>query len=173
MNEADLVLLRSCADNHEAALIRSLLESDGIDCVVQGEQHRSMLGIMGAVIEVRVLVAERDREHANALLDAEGLAVSEPDESGPRPLDDHSGAVCAVHEHKATSTCRRCGAFLCDRCQVLDHQKPLCESCEELASPAPEARTSRRRRIGWVAVGILFGPAIVAAIALILARIGG
>lgn len=162
MSEADLVLLRSCADNNEAALIRSLLEADGIDCVVQGEQHRSMLGIMGAVIELRVLVAERDLEYANSLLDAEGLAASEPDESGSHPVGEHSGAVCAVHEHKATSTCGRCGAYLCDRCQVRDRAAPLCESCDESLAKAPSATGGSGLKPGWLLLGIAVALVIAA-----------
>ncbi|NOK08946.1 hypothetical protein HNS30_07870 [Corallococcus exercitus] len=43
----DFQLLTTCGDSSEAALLRGLLEANGIPCIVQGEQHRSMLGVAG------------------------------------------------------------------------------------------------------------------------------
>lgn len=119
----DLVLLVSCADGLEAAQVRSLLESEGIAHVVQGEHHSTMLGgtAMLTPIDQRVLVREGDLQQARALLEARPKL-----DGGDGPTLD--GAVCPVHEQPARATCARCGTFLCAACQTLG-EPPVCESC--------------------------------------------
>lgn len=119
----DLVLLLNCADGIEAAQVRSLLESEGIPHVVQGEHHSTMLGGMAMLtpIDQRVLVRAEDLERARALLSASPKLDGE----GGASID---GAVCPVHEQPAKATCARCGTFLCAACQTLG-DPPVCETC--------------------------------------------
>jgi hypothetical protein len=58
--DGGLVLLKRCADNIEASSLRSLLDAHDIQCFLRGEQHRSMLGLMGSYVDVDVLVASSD-----------------------------------------------------------------------------------------------------------------
>jgi hypothetical protein len=83
----DLVLLQTCGDNAEASVLRSLLEANGIRAVVQGEQHRSMLGVLGPYVELRVLISPADLPRAQALLREEGALreVLPPDGGEPAP----------------------------------------------------------------------------------------
>lgn len=119
----DLVLLLNCADGIEAAQVRSLLESEGIPHVVQGEHHSTMLGGMAMLtpIDQRVLVRAEDLERARALLSASPKLDGE----GGASIE---GAVCPVHEQPAKATCARCGTFLCAACQTLG-DPPVCETC--------------------------------------------
>ena len=162
---ADLTLLRKCGDNAEAAIVRGMLEANGIECVVQGEQHRSMLGVVGGYIELNVLVSRLDFEKANALLGAEALKPEPSAEGGPPDLE---GAVCAVHEAAAKTTCSRCGSFLCAQCEPFG-DPALCESCDERI---PDTRRPRRRRaIAVTIVAYLFLPLMVGAILLLVATL--
>ncbi|MBI3184859.1 MAG: DUF2007 domain-containing protein [Myxococcales bacterium] len=63
-----LVSLAKAVDNAEASALRAYLEVNGVDCIVQAEQHRSMLGVMGPYIELRLLVRAADLEAAEKLL---------------------------------------------------------------------------------------------------------
>jgi hypothetical protein len=64
-----LVLLRICSGVVEANLLRSVLEAHEIPCVIQGENHRSLLGVMGAYIDLRLLVPSELLDEAARLLD--------------------------------------------------------------------------------------------------------
>jgi hypothetical protein len=77
-SQEDLVSLLATHDSIEAATVRSLLEANGILCIVQGEQHRAMLTDLAAYIEVHVLVPRGKLEEARALLEAR----VEPDAPG-------------------------------------------------------------------------------------------
>lgn len=67
-NPGDLVAIRTCRDNLEADILRSILTEAGIRCFVQGEHHRGMLGVMGAYIDLRLMVCERDEPRAREIL---------------------------------------------------------------------------------------------------------
>lgn len=125
--EADLKLLLETNDTVELATVRSLLDGHGIQYVVQGEHHSSMLGgasFMGnPAIVPRVLVAQRDLEQATSLLNAQPDAKVEP---AAAPLE---GAECPVHLKPAIAACGRCGTFLCGECKALGNP-PLCEDCD-------------------------------------------
>ncbi|HLL52570.1 MAG TPA: DUF2007 domain-containing protein [Myxococcaceae bacterium] len=90
----DLVLLKTCGDNAEASLTRSLLEAAGIQCVVQGEQHRSMLGTIGGYIDLRVLVRAADLDRARELLDQDQAEAQKAAEA-----EALSGTVPPPEEH--------------------------------------------------------------------------
>ena len=64
----DMVAIGTAGDPMEGAMIREFLTSNGIDCMIQGENHRSMLQIIGAYIELRILVPKSQAEAAAALL---------------------------------------------------------------------------------------------------------
>ncbi len=78
-SDDELVLLTSCADTSEAALVRSLLEAHGLTVLVEGEHHRGMQGMLGELQEVRVLVKRKHLSEAQALLDASTVPDEEPD----------------------------------------------------------------------------------------------
>ncbi len=114
--EPTFTLLTTCANPADAAVLRSLLEANGVLCVVQGEQHSALLGpaMGGSIIEIRVLVATKDLEKAQALLAAE---VIPPETRVPDAAASTEEAVCPVHGERSTATCARCGTFLCARCE--------------------------------------------------------
>jgi hypothetical protein len=55
-SEHDLVLLVNVGDNGEASVLRSYLEHHGIHVYVKGENHRSLLGMVGTYIDLGVMV---------------------------------------------------------------------------------------------------------------------
>jgi len=158
----NLVPVRACGDNAEASLVRSLLESRGIPAVVRGENHRSMLGTIGAYIELEVLVPGAQREEALQLLaDYDSGVLSQPSDARPdepaSDLLDLQGALCPAHQQPALGTCDRCGAFLCDACG--SGEGVICEACEARVEDAATTgdRARRRRRIGAFLLFVLCG----------------
>jgi hypothetical protein len=113
-----LVPVLTCASVEEAATYRGVLEAHGVRCVVQGEHHRALLGMLGPYVEVRLLVPADQEATARRLL---------------RPTPS----------------------------LVVD---------EELG-PDPD-RARRRRLLGWIALAVLGGPSVVAAVLGLLARCG-
>jgi hypothetical protein len=172
MAGSDLVLLKTCGDPAEAAALRSLLEANDIHCTIQGEQHRSMLGVMGGYIDVNVLVAERDLEKARALLqetETETPEQGSPERTAPANPDTEE-AVCPVHGERSTVACKRCGTFLCARCETQG--EPICEDCAERKSETHAVQRGGRRRLAaWVVLGILFGPVILMTLLAMLHRL--
>lgn len=158
---SSLVLLKTCGDPVEASAVRSLLDANGIYCVVQGENHRQMLGVVmgGAVIDLRVLVPEQELERAQALLAAEVVPPQTPSRAGPGSVDSEE-AVCPVHGERSTAVCSRCGTFLCERCGVTASAPALCEDCVERQSLATSSRWSGQRKVLTVlalVLMVLFG----------------
>ena len=129
VSEHDLVFLFEADEQHELALVRSLLESEDIQHVVQAEHHAAMLaGVMGnPAIKPRVLVPQRDLARARELLAASPIAEP-PHHDGALSLE---GALCPVHEQAATATCGRCGTFLCAGCRSAPGPA-MCEECARL-----------------------------------------
>jgi len=64
----NLVFLTRCVDVNESMIIRSVLEDHGIYVYLQGENHRSLMGLVGSFIELRVLVPEESLEQARRIL---------------------------------------------------------------------------------------------------------
>jgi hypothetical protein len=154
--DQNLVVVRSCGDNAEAALLRSLLESRGIPAIVRGENHRSMLGAIGAYIELDVLVPKALLESASQLLRELDSGKLSPSEDGAE-VDGGAavhllGAFCPVHQRPATSTCARCGDFLCEGCGT--GEGVVCTACESRLAVDDGGARARRRR--WIAATMLF-----------------
>ena len=84
-DERDLVAIASCGDSTEASLIRGFLESEGVYCYVQGEEHRQLLGVLGSYVEPRVMVKRGDVEQATELVEVFRNSVSDED------LDQQAG----------------------------------------------------------------------------------
>lgn len=173
MSQADpsFTLLTTCANPADASVLRSLLEANGILCVVQGEQHSGLLGpaMGGAIIEVRVLVATKDLEKARTLLTAE--VVPEAGAAGPGAQDTEE-AVCPVHGERSTATCARCGTFLCARCEAPG-TSPVCEDCADRDGAGHAARRTRRRKLaGWLVVLFLLTPFAFLVLALLAKLLG-
>lgn len=178
--EGELVLLRVCGDSIEASSIRSLLAANDIRCVIQGEQHRSMLGMLGSYIEPRVLVSPTDLQRAQELLAEVESGAAEIDADAA--LGDEAARLgedvavegaprCELHHRKSTRTCIRCGTFLCDLCRVVDAERPVCEDCEDRLDQMPARRARRRRVIGFVLLAIFAGPVVVLFAAELLDRL--
>ena len=71
--------------------VRSLLESEGIEVFVQGENHRALEGgLLAAVIELRVMVRFKDLEDARELLEELDYAEHLPPEPSEPDPDDKS-----------------------------------------------------------------------------------
>ncbi|TNV55331.1 DUF2007 domain-containing protein [Corallococcus exiguus] len=155
--DRDFQLLTTCGDESEAALVRALLEANGIPCLVQGEQHRSMLGVAGAFIELRVLIPSGELERARELL--RSVPQEEPGGTGPTatPDPDSEEAHCAVHGQRATRTCERCGTFLCASCDGAT--TGVCEDCADRKGTGAQVQRGRKRKVvAWLILLFLFGP---------------
>jgi hypothetical protein len=80
-----LVPLLSCASVEEAATLKGVLDAHGVPCVIQGEHHRSLLGMLGPYVEVRLLVPAGQEEAALRLIRPAPTAVPEESEL-PDPM---------------------------------------------------------------------------------------
>ncbi len=92
--DKELVAIGTAGDPIEGAMIREYLAPHGIDCIVQGEHHRSMLQMVGAYIELRLLVPRFQAEEAAALLRdfrqriQDGGSIEDADGEDADPADD-------------------------------------------------------------------------------------
>lgn len=75
-----LVPLVTCASVEEAATYKGVLDAHGVPCVIQGEHHRALLGMLGPYVEVRLLVPEGQEAAALRLLRPAPSVVPEPEE---------------------------------------------------------------------------------------------
>ncbi|WP_375760919.1 DUF2007 domain-containing protein [Corallococcus exercitus] len=168
----DFQLLTTCGDESEALLVRALLEADDIPCIVQGEQHRSMLGVAGAFIELRVLVPAGELEHARELLKSTAREESPVAVATGTPDEDSEEAHCALHGQRATRTCERCGNFLCSSCDGVS--TGLCEDCAERKGSGAEIQRGRKRKVvAWLILLFMFGPLLLLILANLLGALLG
>ncbi len=73
-------------------MVREFLTSNGIDCMIQGENHRSMLQMVGAYIELRILVPKSQAEEAGALLaDFRSQSVEREPAEGEEEQEEEEG----------------------------------------------------------------------------------
>lgn len=76
--DPEWAFLKSSANNAEAALTRALLDANGIECVIEGEQLGTILGPIDTSFELRLLVRAHELERAREVLaKAESQAVDE------------------------------------------------------------------------------------------------
>jgi hypothetical protein len=75
-----LVPLLTCASPEEAATYKGVLDAHGVPCVIQGEHHRALLGMLGPYVEVRLLVPQGHEATALRLLRPAPSVVPEPEE---------------------------------------------------------------------------------------------
>jgi hypothetical protein len=61
----------------EAATLKGVLDAHGVPCVIQGEHHRSLLGMLGPYVEVRLLVPAGREQEALGLIRPVPIAVPE------------------------------------------------------------------------------------------------
>ncbi|MEM6292478.1 MAG: DUF2007 domain-containing protein [Myxococcota bacterium] len=86
-----LVLLTVCRDQVEAMTVRSLLEAEGIEVLIQGEHHRALEGsLLAAAIELRAMVRFADLDDARELLEELAYAEHLPAEPLDADADDKS-----------------------------------------------------------------------------------
>jgi len=94
-----LVLLTACPDPETAALLKTKLQAAGLHVVLQGEQHRAMLGAPGAYIEPRLLVKASELEQARVLIvddptgSSAAIDVGAPDLTTVPDRDDEAWAA--------------------------------------------------------------------------------
>jgi hypothetical protein len=157
MSYPNQVVLRNCGSNEEASVYRSLLDAHNIPCVIQGENHRSMLGAIGTYIDLNLMVAAEDLDRARAVLEAE---------ADPESMQKGVQGLCTVHEAEAVTTCTRCGVFLCAQCDLTVGNSALCEDCDErLAKKDKQARTGNARLLVALLLLVFFlGPALMFAL---------
>ena len=87
-DERDLVAIATCGDSTEASLIKGFLESEGVFCYVQGEEHRQMLGVLGAYVEPKVMVKRGEAEQANELVELFRRSLSDEELAEQAGLDE-------------------------------------------------------------------------------------
>jgi len=94
-----LVLLTACPDPETAALLHAKLEAANVHVVMQGGQHRAMLGLFGPHIEPRLLVKASELERAQALIaenapvDTVGADPAAPQLTAPPDQEDEAWAA--------------------------------------------------------------------------------
>lgn len=76
----DLVTVVVCHDPNEAALLKGLLEDQGLVVATPGLEHRAMLGMAGSFVKIPIKVPRRDEAEAKALLAALDTEDGEADE---------------------------------------------------------------------------------------------
>ncbi|MAD61430.1 MAG: hypothetical protein CMH49_07975, partial [Myxococcales bacterium] len=81
------VMIGHLSYDGDAEIVSSLFESHGIPALIQGRNHRRMLGFIGGHIQLRVLVPKVREEEGISLLktyheqrDAEDFAAPSPEE---------------------------------------------------------------------------------------------
>jgi hypothetical protein len=79
--------IRTFLDPKEAEVACALLRSEGLECYVQGAQHRSMLGMLGAFIQPRLMVRGEDAVRARALLEG-SLGETDDDKQEKVPASE-------------------------------------------------------------------------------------
>jgi hypothetical protein len=83
--------LTSARNNVHAMEIRSLLEAEGIEVFVQGENHRALEGMLGVYVELFVMVRKSDIDDARELLEEAKYAEHIPaEEVAAEDVDDES-----------------------------------------------------------------------------------
>lgn len=98
-----LVLLTACPDSQTAALLKAKLEAAGLQVVLQGEQHRAMLGALGAYIEPRLLVKASELDRARAVVVEDVTETAAETDSGALDLragSDHDEEVWAARARR-------------------------------------------------------------------------
>ncbi len=65
-----MISIYKASSTYEADIIKSVLEDNEIECFIQGYNHRSMLGFVGAYIQLDVMVDEADEKQARHLIDS-------------------------------------------------------------------------------------------------------
>ncbi len=87
----DLVTVLRTSDEAELAVVRSLLEAEGIRCLLRGEGVQEVVGfgrvggenLALGLVDVQVPAEQADA--ARELLAARDVAIVEPEEEGPAP----------------------------------------------------------------------------------------
>lgn len=145
-----LVKLMSAGSHTEAQLVKGLLETEGIPCVVNGESRNTDMGTEAGFAEIFVLVNEEHLAQGKLLLEAQVVAQA-PDQPGVMP----EGAVCPVHELQAKAVCARCGSYLCAGCGPLG-VPARCEACIAQLAEVSRPRT-KTKAVAWMLLLFLLG----------------
>ncbi|NOK08947.1 hypothetical protein [Corallococcus exercitus] len=107
-----------------------------------------------------MLVPSGEMERARELL--KSVPQEEPPGNGIAvTLEPNTeGAHCAVHGQHATQACKRCGNFLCERCDGAD--AGLCEDCADLKDSNAQVQRGRKRKVvAWLILLFMFGPLLL------------
>jgi Putative prokaryotic signal transducing protein len=146
------VRLTAAANYPESQLLRALLESNDIPCVIQAESQSTTLGTEAGFQDIVVLVPEAHLERAQALL-AANIVKEAPVADGVIP----EGAVCPVHELPAQAICSHCGTYMCQRCEP-SASPAMCESClERDGDGGAQQRRRNRKVVALVLLAIFLG----------------
>ena len=89
-----MIRIYRASNNAEADVIVSLLTSHDIQAVVQGYQHRSLLGFLGPYIQLNILVPEDNESEARRLI--EELKVEITDQRVPPEISPRRPAVAVM-----------------------------------------------------------------------------
>jgi hypothetical protein len=85
---SQMVCVGVIAHDYEAEIISSLLESHSISFIIQGRNHRRMLGMLGAYIEMRILVERDDEGPARAILEQYTQNLERSEEEGQEESEE-------------------------------------------------------------------------------------
>lgn len=113
--------MASAGSNEEASILRSYLEHHDIYVYVQGENHRSMLGMVGAYIDLNIMVPRESAGEAERLLEEFHAAAHETEDGaehrGPyrdegEEDDDEDSGVDEVEIRRKVRGARMVALFL-------------------------------------------------------------
>jgi rRNA maturation endonuclease Nob1 len=97
--DVELVQVYLAQGEIDAQMIRSVLDANGVECMLSGESVRLTHGLtVDGLAEVKILVREEDAERAREVISASDHVADCPGCGEPNPVD--------------TSTCRHCGRAL-------------------------------------------------------------
>ena len=125
------IVVRTYSSGHHAHLCRSHLESEGVRCVVDGDQLTDTLAFYGnAVAKVNLLVDEQDLEQANALLDEL--------EQAPQPTGFDRWGIATNPDWKC-GTCEEAAPASFQECWSCGAERP--SDAETVLPDAPSTKT--------------------------------
>lgn len=106
LEREEWVMIGHLSYDYEAEIVSSLFDSRGILMMIQGRNHRRMLGFLGGYIQMRVLVPKAQQENGVALLEEyhqlrdheqpEGLSEGERAHEGRGLLFNETGKKMGI-----------------------------------------------------------------------------
>lgn len=100
----EMIVVHVAHDISEADIIKGMLEDEGIPVFVQGYNHRSMLGVVGAYVDINIMVSRDDTERAKQCIAQAQVDIALPaEDSDPIEAEEVAGTEVAPGETRPKS----------------------------------------------------------------------